>query len=326
MLAAKLAAVVAGHTGDAPTRPGTYPPGAALREAERAWVLLEETVDDGTGLGPAIAWALRGGSVVLNVVADAPLTVVARRAAEFTMPIQVWALSGRELQPVPAGAIAGPPSASEAHLALAADIEAAGADVVVEHGVVTGEVRGLEVCRVVDVDGGGVRLEVGVGRHDREAFAIIHGDVPKGAALAGVVAAVVAARSARAPGHPLNRLAPERLLRWRIEQEPKLVAMESVRSAEPPVPRRSLNHRSPCVAIGRRVDGTRVVIVCSVGVDLDVIPYAADARLAAGVGAGEVVATSETLVVVPERDLLPVTGELAGRMRHSVSLAAVSAD
>ena len=136
------------------------------------------------------------------------------------MPIQVWALSGRELQPVPAGAIAGPPSASEAHLALAADIEAAGADVVVEHGVVTGEVRGLEVCRVVDVDGGGVRLEVGVGRHDREAFAIIHGDVPKGAALAGVVAAVVAARSARAPGHPLNRLAPERLLRWRIEQEP----------------------------------------------------------------------------------------------------------
>ena len=190
MLAAKLTAVVAGHTGDAPTRPGTYPPGAALREAERAWVLLDETVDDGTGLGPAIAWALRGGSVALNVVADAPLTVVARRAAEFTMPIQVWALSGRELQPVPAGAIAGPPSASEAHLALAADIEAAGADVVVEHGVVTGEVRGLEVCRVVDVDGGGVRLEVGVGRHDREAFAIIHGDVPKGAALAGVVAAV----------------------------------------------------------------------------------------------------------------------------------------
>ena len=183
------------------------PPGRArFRPAPRcgklnaAWVLLDETVDDGTGLGPAIAWALRGGSVELNVVADAPLTVVARRAAEFTMPIQVWALSGRELQPVPAGAIAVPPSASEAHLALAADIEAAGADVVVEHGVVTGEVRGLEVCRVVDVDGGGVRLEVGVGRHDREAFAIIHGDVPKGAALAGVVAAVVAARSARCAG------------------------------------------------------------------------------------------------------------------------------
>ena len=72
MLAAKLAAVVAGHTGDAPTRPGTYPLGAALREAERAWVLLDETVDDGTGLGPAIAWALRSGSVALNVVADAP--------------------------------------------------------------------------------------------------------------------------------------------------------------------------------------------------------------------------------------------------------------
>ena len=107
------------------------------------------------------------------------------------MPIQVWALSGRELQPVPAGAIAGPPSASEAHLALAADIEAAGAASVVEHGVVTGEVRGLEVCRVVD----GPMVAVSASRsasgvHDREAFAIIHGDVPTGAALAGVVAAV----------------------------------------------------------------------------------------------------------------------------------------
>ena len=53
---------------------------------------------------------------------------------------------------------------------------------VVEHGVVTGEVRGLEVCRVVDdrTTGDGVRLEVGVGAHDREAFAIIHGDVPDG--------------------------------------------------------------------------------------------------------------------------------------------------
>ena len=73
---------------------------------------------------------------------------------------------------------------------------------VVEHGVVTGEVRGLEVCRVVDVDDGGgrVRLEVGVGPHDREAFAIIHGDVPTRAALAGVVAAVAAARRPTRPG------------------------------------------------------------------------------------------------------------------------------
>ena len=74
-----------------------------------------------------------------------------------------------------------------------------------------------------------------------------------------------------------------------------------------------------------RLDGTPAVIVCSVGVDLDVIPYAADARLAAGVGAGGS-SPVETLVVLPERDLLPVTRELANQLRHSVSLVALSAD
>ena len=70
------------------------------------------------------------------------------------------------------------------------------------------------------------------------------------------------------------------------------------------------------------------MIVCSVGVDLDVIPYAADARLAAAVqgeaGAelepADAGSTVECLVVVPERDLLPVTTELAGVLRHSLSL------
>ena len=324
LLAAKLAAVVAPHTGGAAIRPGTFPPGAALQVAARAWVLLDDTIDDGSGLGPAMAWALRGGSAELNVVADAPLEVVARRAGEFTVPIQVWTLAGRELQRVHPGATVAPPPVPAAHLALAAGIEAAGAAVVVEHGVVTGEVRGLEVCRVVDIDDGpGVRLEVGVGRHDREAFAIIHGDVPTGEALAGVVAAVTAARSPQASGHPLSRLAPERLLRWRLVQEPWLVTMESVRPAEPPVPRRSLSDRAPCVAVGRRVDGTAAVIVCSVGVDLDVVPYAADARLAAGVGAGVVGTTPETLIVVPERDLLPVTSELAELLREPLSLVSL---
>ena len=122
----------------------------------------------------------------------------------------------------------------------------AGAVPVVEHGVVSGEVRGLEVCRVVDdPQTGAVRLEVGVGAHDREAFAIVHGDVPTVEALAGVVDAVKAHRSPGTP-HPLNRLAPERLLRWRLEQEPSLVGLASVTPTQPPVPRRSVEG-SHCV-------------------------------------------------------------------------------
>ena len=90
-----------------------------------------------------------------------------------------------------------------AHLELVPVIEAGGATPLVEHGVVIGEVRGLEVCRVVDdPHTGAVRLEVGVGAHDREAFAIIHGDVPTVEALAGVVAAVAEHRSPDAPPAP----------------------------------------------------------------------------------------------------------------------------
>ncbi len=321
LLATKLAAV-ARHSGR--IQPGSFPLGAALLADEAAWVLLDSTIDDGIGLGPAIAWALRNGAVALDLVADVPLSVGARRADEFTMPIRVWAIDGRQLVAVDTAPSPTPSVADPRHLALVDDIEAAGATVVVEHGVVIGEVRGLEVCRVVDSVEGGVRLEVGVGPHDREAFAIIHGDVPARTALAGVVDAVSAARSLDSPGHPLSRLAPERQLRWRLEQEPWLVGMASVRPAEPPVPRRWLKHRSPCTASGQRLDGSETVVVCSVGVDLDLIPYAADARLAAGVGRAGEPGSVETLVVVPERDLLPITRELADQLDHSVSLVGLS--
>jgi hypothetical protein len=190
---------------------------------------------------------------------------------------------------------------------------------------VIGEVRGLEVCRVTDdPTTGAVRLEVGVGAHDREAFAIIHGDVPTTDALAGVVAAVSEHRRVDAVQHPLQRLVPERLLRWRLEQDPSLVGLASVVAVEPPVARPNVADRMPCSALGRAADGRAVAVVCSVGVDLDVIPYATDARLAAGGEPGVDVGGIETLVVAPARDVVPVTVELNERLAHSLSLVALS--
>ena len=327
LLATKLSSVVRGEIGDGGLRPGRFALGAALTAGERAWVLLDTDIDDGTGLGAALVWARRNGARKLDLVADVALTVAARRAGEFTVPIRVSRLDGRDAVAVDPAPQPSSRPARSSHLTLVPDIEAAGATVVVEHGVVTGEVCGLEVCRVVDsAVGDGVQLQVGVGVHDRDAFALIHGDVPPRAALAGVVAAVAAARSPDARGHPLSRLAPERQLRWRLEQEPWLVGMDSVHHAEAPVPRRGLKHRTPCTALGRRRDGSAAVIVCSVGVDLDVIPYAADARLAmAGVGAGGPSSPVQTLVVLPERDLLPVTRHVADELRHSVSFVPLSA-
>jgi hypothetical protein len=60
-----------------------------------------------------------------------------------------------------------------------------------------------------------------------------------------------------------------------------------------------------------------VVVVCSVGIDLDLVPFAADARLAAGRPDARLV------LVVPERDAHPVTRELATLLRVPAEIVAV---
>ena len=345
--AVKLRTLVRDHTGasDDALQSEAFALGAALRHGDAAWVLLEPSTDDGRGLGAALIWAGRAGASSLDVVADKGSGVLARRATEFTVPTRVWRADGRALVAAEAAPFEALPDPRREHVAFVTDIKNAGAVPIVEHGVVTGEVRGLEVCRVVDADGPDgpvVRLEVGAGAHDREAFAIMHGDVPTHEALSGVVSAVADVRDVSSPAHPLNRLSPERFLRWRLEQEPWLVDLASVEPTPPPTPRRNLKDRTPCSALGRRLDGTPVVVVCSVGVDLDLVPYAADARLAAAArgmmrggepGVGATVPSGvglegpalDVVVALPPRDVVPATTELAGWLRHSVTLAAVAA-
>ncbi len=189
----------------------------------------------------------------MHVLADRATGLLARRAAAFTVPIEVWHVDERRLLPAVAEPLLPPPAPSPEHLALASVIEAGGAVPVVEHGVVTGEVRGLEVCRVVDDPiTGAVRLEVGVGAHDREAFAIIHGDVPTVDALAGVVDAVLLHRRPGAVEHPLSRLVPERLLRWSLAADPAPLGLVDLVPVPPPQPRPNVKDRVPCSALGHR--------------------------------------------------------------------------
>jgi hypothetical protein len=312
--------LVGDHLGrEVTAEPASFPPGAAALVDDRvAWVLVDG--DPARGLGPALAWARRRDAHHLHLLAERDTGLLARRAATFAFPITVWQVDGRSLQPAEALPLAVPPRPAPAHLALLPVIEAGGATPVIEHGVVMGEVRGLEVCRVVDDPvGGRARLEVGVGVHDREAFALIHGDVPGVDALAGVVEAVTRHRGVGA-NHPLDRLAPERLLRWRLEADPAALGLVSLAAAEPPVPRANVKDRAPCSARGGRADGSDVVVVCSVGVDLDLIPYATDARRLGesqpGVGEG----VMETMIVLPPRDLVPMTVELAGLLDQAVAL------
>jgi hypothetical protein len=171
---------------------------------------------------------------------------------------------------------------------------------VAEHGYVAGELRGLEVARVT-----GDRLEVGVGEADRELTAMLHGDLAPEDALRRVVTIVQEHRRPGAPPHPLNQLVPERWLRW---------TLPNVTPAPAPRPRVGLRERD--IACGTRAGE---VVVCSVGVDLDLVPAAAEARQA-------IAPNAPLVLVVPERDDHPVTRALAARLRQPAEVTTVNGD
>jgi hypothetical protein len=308
LLVVKLSVLAREHLDLVDGEPTTFPGGAALRAGARGAVLVEDQPE--RGLGRALSWASRNGIEELHVLVEDRAGQLARQAAAFATPPTVWWVQARDLHPVEPEAIGAPVAASPAALALAPEIEAAGATLVVEHGGVTGEVLGLEVARVVEHDLG-VSLEVGIGRHDREAFAIIHGDRPAAEALAGVVAAVRGTRRPDAPEQPLHRLAQERWLREVLLARPDLVGAAHLERHEGPLPRPNVKDPWPAVAVG---DGA--VAVCSAGVDLDLVPFAADARLAADPGA-------RLVLVVPERDAHAVTVDLAAALADPAEVVTV---
>jgi len=294
--------------------PRSFPGGAALVGPGRAWVLVEH--EPVRSLGPALAWARRAGAAGLSLVVEATGGALARRAAAFADPVpEVWSVVGRELEraepePLP------PVAPLDPQLELWAPVlREAGCDVVAEFGRLVGEVLGLEVARVV-VDGGAPKLEVGVGRFDREAHAELAGaGEPTPQTLRRVVAQVRDQRRPGAPATPLARLSPERRLRSLVVAEPSLVGAQRLRPVAPmtDVP---LRRPAPAAAVGVTPDGAPVVVVASTGIDLDLVPTAADVR------AREAPAARLTLAV-PRRDASPVTRDLAGALRDAAEVVEV---
>ena len=301
--AVKLATLVREHLGTAEFTPHEFAGGAALVHGAQGWVLVDTLSGHAPGLGGPLAWAHQRGVTEVHVVADADAGVLARRAAGFRLAVTVWSVDGRSLIPATPEPLTMSVPAPAHHLQFLDDIVGAGAEPVVEHGVLAGEIEGLEMCRVVDdPDTGEVRLEVGVGAHDREAFQMLHGNRPAFEPLSTVADAVRRHRQPLDPSHPLGRLALERALRARLVRTPALIGATSVVTAPPPVPRRNLKDATPCAALAI-VDGEQVAVVCSVGIDLDAVPFAVDTCAVLGVTRG--------LVVMPSRDAMPLQHRLA---------------
>lgn len=306
LFAAKLRALVKARWGEAEREPGTFPGGAVLHDAasDRGWVLAEER--PARALGGALVWARRWGVAELHVLAAGSTGTLARRAAAFSVPPVVWRIEGTSLVAAAAEPPVRPadiPAAAEPFVEL---IRASGADPAVEDGILIGEVLGLEVCRViVDVDG--AYLEVGVGKHDRETQHLIHGDVPTPEALAAAVAAVKEVRRPGALPHQLNQIARSRWLRSVLLADPGLVGAAELRPASMGDRPDDLRVSTPAAAAGEDPEGRPLLVVTTTGIDVDLVPAAADARLSDP-------RAPRLVLAVPQADDHPITRDLAAAL------------
>lgn len=277
---------------------------AVAAGAEPAVVCLAQERPE-RALGGALALALRSECDIVHVFADDHSGVLARRASCFTQPPSVWQIDGDTAvpaEPLPRPTEPAPPRVPE----LLALLASAGVEIAVEHGVITGEVEGLEVARIVPA-GATWQIEVGVGAHDREAFALLHADEPTAEAIRRVAEVVRAHRAPGASPHPLNRMGVSRWLRSLVMRRPDLVGAGRLRAASPPLARGGPKDSSPAVAYGLTPEGRRLVVVLCVGIDLDVVPFAADARLFLDPDA-------ELTVALPRRDAHEVIAAMAARL------------
>ena len=294
--------------------------GAAIADPQsgEAWALI----DDGevSGLGPALALCMQAGvtegvHVLVEESVPGAAGVIARRASAFAAEVDVWRVDGRTLAPVeaapPVAVSDEPPEPSLVELLVEHGVEP-----VLEHGVLRGEVLGLEVARVIDG-----RLVVGVGRHDRDARAEMRPGEGLGAALDSAVDAVLRWRRPGAASHAANTLARGRWLRSVLRARPSAIGLDSLNPVAPPLPWFDLPEAGSAPGLGVDPDGREVVVVCSVGVDLDLVPTAADCRLLYG--------TSPEIplwLVVPAGDDVAATRRLAGMLRSPASVLTVSRD
>jgi len=292
---------------------------AAIMFDSSLWVSATPLVPDAvrpSALGAALAYvarscaALASRVVVVDAHDEARAGITARRAAYFDFTIDVLGAHdahGVNSTVVPAAHSAVIAPRSE-HLECAKAFATPGVDIVVEHGVVTLEVAGLEVARVVDEDGRST-LSIGVGAHDRETFRMLHGNTATREQLREVANTVAGHRRLGAPSHPLNVLAPERAMRSRAISEPQSIGLKSLEVVEPPVARANVKDSVPCCAIGRDLNDAEVVAVFVAGVDLDAVPFAADARDRHSRGA-------QLLIVAPSRNIVPLQERIAGALRE----------
>ena len=304
VLAAKLRVLVTeGWRRDA-SEPLLFPAGAAvLDDTDRSgWCLVapaerdrdpldfagaSEDPNPRGWLGGAIIWATRNDVHTLSVLLDHVTSDDARRAALFVDGPRLWRVIGRSVVEVPPLPYA-PPAELDAVVELFRDV-------------------------IVDVGEDDVpRLDVGVGKHDRLANAMLGNDRDVLGSLRNAIASVARYRRPGAPPHPANQLVPARWMRALAVANPSLVVAGALTAVEG-TEASTLKRATPAIAVGEGV-----VVAFGVGSDLDAIAFAADAR-------AHYSPEAELVMVFSDPDAIPAQRLLIQRVPNA-RLVTLSAD
>jgi hypothetical protein len=322
LLKAKCKALVRARWGDVVDGAvdATLPGGAVLSTGGTVWVLAED--DPQRSLGAALACATKRAEpgAPVHLMATGAGGLLARRAALFAREITVWPIEGTALGAAPSEAERLDPEPPLDPLVEPFRLlfERAGAEAVLERGLLRAEVRGLEVGRVV-MGPDGPKLAVGVGKHDREAQQEVRGDRQGFDELFEVVRIVAEHRVPGGEGHAAYHLASERWLRSVVVRRPDLVGAEALHVVPSPIVREDLRHAAPAPAAGVTAAGDPILVVCSVGFDLDLVPASADAWLVDG-------RRPRLVFCLPEGDDLQATRDLAGELSVDTAVVTVPRD
>ena len=280
-------------------------------DGTRLWVLADED-DPGSALGGAVFRSIRFGEAPMTVCFDdGEAAAEAARRADALLPApDVRQVDGRwlvEVVPAEAPTVVDPPGAPVGFEDLCRSV---GVEPVVEHGIWRGEVAGLEVVRVVDDPELGNHVQVGVGRFDREAGKLLHADQPQSESLAAAADLVRAHRRPGTGAHPLSTLCRERWLRRDLCADPSPVGLVDLEPVDPADQRANLRDPAPAPALGTDSDGRRVLVVCSVGVDPQVVSATAALVLRES--------PDRVVVALPDRDVLVPVEQALARLRVPV--------
>ena len=234
---------------------------------------------------------------------------LARIGRLFVPDVRVWLVDGAEV--VEVDAVAPPamvPSPWDQAPDLVELLSDAGLELAGEPGTILGEVAGLEVARITMVDGR-AHLDIGVGRFDQELSAVAQSDLPRRQALQRAADLVRLTSTPDNGAHPMTRLARERWLRAELIARPGLVGASAL-NAEPGLwLRDGLRSVAPAAASGTDQQGSPLVVVCSAGVDTDLVPAALelaeaidpDARLVLALPGADVLVGTERVAALARR-------------------------